>query len=100
MGDIHGDIVKAAAALCAAGVLGEEDGLPIWTGGDTTVVQIGDVLDRGDSEIGERLQPPPPLLSAAQASLLHAIFCSVPGDRTVTECTQKSLPFRLIGQGA
>lgn len=60
MGDIHGDIVKAAAALCAAGVLGEEDGLPIWTGGDTTVVQIGDVLDRGDSEIGERLQPPPP----------------------------------------
>ena len=53
VGDIHGDIVKAAAALCAAGVLGEEDGLPIWTGGDTTIVQIGDVLDRGDSEIGE-----------------------------------------------
>ena len=53
VGDIHGDIVKAAGALCAAGVLGEEDGLPVWTGGNTTIVQIGDVLDRGDSEIGE-----------------------------------------------
>ncbi len=24
-----------------------------WVGGNTTVVQLGDVLDRGDSEIGE-----------------------------------------------
>ena len=32
----------------------EEDrmGRPLWCGGDTVVVQLGDVLDRGDCEIG------------------------------------------------
>lgn len=30
----------------------QKDGRPIWVGGDTTVVQMGDVLDRGDVEIG------------------------------------------------
>ena len=27
-------------------------GRPLWCGGDTVVVQLGDVLDRGDCEIG------------------------------------------------
>ncbi len=52
VGDIHGDLPKAIRALEVAGVLGEQDGRPLWTGGDTTVVQLGDVLDRGDCEIG------------------------------------------------
>ena len=32
----------------------EEDrmGRPLWCGNDTVVVQLGDVLDRGDCEIG------------------------------------------------
>lgn len=55
VGDIHGDLPKAIRALEVAGVLGEQDGRPLWTGGDTTIVQLGDVLDRGDCEIGTYL---------------------------------------------
>jgi len=51
IGDIHGDLQKALACLELAGVLAENDGHVRWVGGDTTVVQLGDVLDRGDSEI-------------------------------------------------
>jgi len=51
VGDIHGDLQKALACLELAGVLAEDDGQVCWVGGDTTVVQLGDVLDRGDSEI-------------------------------------------------
>jgi hypothetical protein len=51
IGDIHGDLQKALSCLELAGVLAEDDGHVRWVGGDTTVVQLGDVLDRGDSEI-------------------------------------------------
>lgn len=51
IGDLHGDLQKALQSLELAGVLEEEDGQVRWVGGDTTVVQLGDVLDRGDSEI-------------------------------------------------
>lgn len=51
IGDIHGDLQKAIECLELAGVLGEVDGHAKWIGGNTTVVQLGDVLDRGDSEI-------------------------------------------------
>jgi hypothetical protein len=51
IGDIHGDIQKLLDCLVIAGlVLQDEDGLR-WIGGDATVVQLGDVLDRGDAEI-------------------------------------------------
>lgn len=53
VGDIHGDLRKAIASLEAAQVLQELDGQVRWAGGDTVVVQLGDVLDRGDSEIGQ-----------------------------------------------
>ena len=53
VGDIHGDIRKAITSLGIAGVLAEDDAQrPVWVGGDTVVVQLGDVLDRGDHEIG------------------------------------------------
>ena len=54
IGDLHGDIGQARRALRTAGVLDDEDdaGNPRWVGGDTTLVQLGDILDRGDDEIG------------------------------------------------
>ena len=53
LGDVHGDIGQARRALSIAGVLGDGGDAvnPEWTGGDTVVVQVGDVLDRGDDEI-------------------------------------------------
>ena len=53
VGDIHGDLQKTVTSLKVAGVLEEDrNGRPLWCGGDTVVVQLGDVLDRGDCEIG------------------------------------------------
>ena len=54
VGDVHGDLQKVLACLEMAGVLAEDDGHIKWVGGDATVVQLGDVLDRGDCEIGAR----------------------------------------------
>jgi hypothetical protein len=53
VGDLHGDLGKTVDSLVLAGVLTERDGQPAWCGGDTVVVQLGDVLDRGDHEIGQ-----------------------------------------------
>lgn len=54
VGDLHGDMQKTKKSLQLARVAAEkEDGKLVWTGGDTVVVQLGDVLDRGDCEIGE-----------------------------------------------
>lgn len=47
IGDFHGDIGGARAALRAAGAIDDHDK---WIGGDLVVVQTGDVLDRGDDE--------------------------------------------------
>ena len=47
IGDIHGDLGGARAALKAAGAIDDKDQ---WIGGDLVVVQTGDVLDRGDDE--------------------------------------------------
>jgi len=47
IGDFHGDLGGARAALRAAGAIDEADR---WIGGELVVVQTGDVLDRGDDE--------------------------------------------------
>lgn len=48
IGDIHGDLQKARQSLMAAQVMDENNQ---WIGGNTTVVQVGDLLDRGGEEI-------------------------------------------------
>ncbi|KAI3908452.1 hypothetical protein MKX01_009254 [Papaver californicum] len=50
VGDLHGDMTQTRSALEMAGVL-SPDGRNIWTGGETVLVQLGDILDRGEDEI-------------------------------------------------
>ncbi|GAB4824315.1 Glycosylated integral ER membrane protein [Ancistrocladus abbreviatus] len=50
VGDLHGDLSKARSALNIAGVL-SSDGQDSWTGGETVLIQVGDILDRGEDEI-------------------------------------------------
>jgi hypothetical protein len=47
IGDLHGDLAAARAALRTAGAIDDRDR---WIGGALVVVQTGDVLDRGDDE--------------------------------------------------
>jgi hypothetical protein len=47
IGDLHGDANAARAVLRLAGAIDDHDR---WIGGDLVVVQLGDVLDRGDGE--------------------------------------------------
>uniref|UniRef100_A0ACD5VRF8 Uncharacterized protein n=2 Tax=Avena sativa TaxID=4498 RepID=A0ACD5VRF8_AVESA len=51
VGDLHGDINQTRAALVMAGVLCPESDGHVWTGGQTVLVQVGDILDRGEDEI-------------------------------------------------
>ncbi|KAJ4842544.1 Shewanella-like protein phosphatase 2 [Turnera subulata] len=48
VGDLHGDLEKTKQSLRLAGVI---DGQGQWAGGSSTVVQVGDVLDRGGEEL-------------------------------------------------
>ena len=47
VGDVHGDVEALGATLRACGLVGEGGD---WVGGDATLVQLGDVLGRGDAE--------------------------------------------------
>ncbi len=47
IGDLHGDLAATRAALRLAGAIDERDH---WSGGDLTVVQTGDQIDRGDED--------------------------------------------------
>ncbi|XP_066385711.1 shewanella-like protein phosphatase 1 isoform X5 [Miscanthus floridulus] len=51
IGDVHGDLSQTRAALVLAGVLSAESEDHLWTGGRTVLVQVGDILDRGEDEI-------------------------------------------------
>ena len=54
LGDVHGDAQALRDMLQVAGVIERSDNLSDgieWTGGNTILVQNGDILDRGDSEL-------------------------------------------------
>ncbi|KEH20021.1 putative protein-tyrosine-phosphatase [Medicago truncatula] len=48
IGDLHGDFNKTKQALRLAGIIDSSDR---YIGGSTTVVQVGDILDRGGREL-------------------------------------------------
>ncbi|KAI3716407.1 hypothetical protein L1987_67266 [Smallanthus sonchifolius] len=48
IGDLHGDLQKSKQSLRLAGLIDSHDH---WCGGDSTLVQVGDVLDRGGQEL-------------------------------------------------
>uniref|UniRef100_A0A2P2JUR5 Uncharacterized protein At1g18480 n=1 Tax=Rhizophora mucronata TaxID=61149 RepID=A0A2P2JUR5_RHIMU len=50
VGDLHGDLAQTRHALEMAGVL-SSDGQDLWIGRETVLVQLGDILDRGEDEI-------------------------------------------------
>ena len=48
-GDVHGDVNALRSCLQIAGLV---DPANRWTGGTAHLVQLGDILDRGDAERG------------------------------------------------
>ena len=75
VGDLHGDLMKTIKVLELCKLIAPpEQGKPArWIGGDTIVVQMGDILDRGDDEIGATL------LSVSVVTLfLISLFCFAP----------------------
>jgi len=48
IGDLHGDLEAARTALQLANAMDEADR---WIGGNLTLVQLGDILDRGDDAV-------------------------------------------------
>lgn len=73
VGDIHGDLAKAITLFKLAGVVEEVDRRLIWIGGDTTVVQLGDVLDRGAQEIGVYSVT---ISGCASQTICDMVFCA------------------------
>ncbi len=73
VGDIHGDLAKAITLFKLAGVVEEVDRRLVWTGGNTTIVQLGDVLDRGAQEIGEHLEIRDARLAGCFRRCIHAV---------------------------
>jgi len=49
LGDVHGDLLQTLRALKLGGLIDESGSK--WTGGNTVLVQVGDILDRGDHEL-------------------------------------------------
>lgn len=76
VGDLHGDMEKTVKSLQLARVLSlDRRGRATWVGGDTVLVQLGDVLDRGNAEIGEQPSLTDYHDSALPATAHHLCAC-------------------------
>lgn len=79
-----GDLAQSMRALQLAGVIGLDGNRAVWTGGNTTLVQMGDILDRGNEEIGA---PPPPLFPQPS---LHRLSSALRAPRHAPALTTQS----------
>lgn len=93
IGDLHGDLTAARGALKLAGVIDDQDH---WIGGDTTIIQTGDILDRGDDEskildLFDRLAVEAPKTGGAVIQLLgnHELMNAAHDFRYVTPGGQR-----------
>jgi hypothetical protein len=93
IGDLHGDLSAARAALRAAGAI---DGGDHWIGGKLVVIQTGDVLDRGNDEshileLLERLDGEAHAIGGALIELLgnHELMNAAGDFRYVTPAGQQ-----------
>ena len=94
LADVHGDYRALCAALTAAGLL--DAGTGGWCGGDTTLVQLGDILDRGDSEaecweLLQRLKAEAPASGGGVVCLVGDRPCHTTPRRGRTECAHPPL---------
>lgn len=52
VGDVHGDLAQTLKVLKIAGLIEEQVGGEVtWVGGNATLIQLGDLTDRGDFEV-------------------------------------------------
>lgn len=91
IGDVHGDLAAARAVLRLGGAIDAEDR---WIGGDLTVVQVGDQIDRGDDDravidLFDRL--------AEQAEAAGGAVRSLNGNHELMNAT---FDFRYVTEGA
>ena len=90
IGDVHGDVNAMRTALKSSGIIDSKDK---WIGGKSVLVQVGDQLDRGDSEraiydLLFRLQDSAPQSGGA----VHILF----GNH---ELMNARLDFRYVSKG-
>eukprot|EP00955_Chlamydomonas_euryale_P111910 366097-Chlamydomonas_euryale.AAC.23 len=105
VGDLHGDWRKTVDSFRTAGVINvTEDSEIVWTGGDAIVVQLGDVMDRGDHEIGRVLfaGPGPACMPWPRVG---AQFCAesaacVQTETCLKRCMQNCRSNRQVPQGS
>jgi len=98
IGDNHADLDQTLAALRTGGVIDSELD---WTGGDTIVVQTGDIMDRGveEKEVIDLYETLRPLARAAGGDIInmngnHEIMTAYADYRYVMEAA--CLPFMEI----
>lgn len=95
IGDLHGDLEATVRLLRLAGLI---DSKQRWAGGDATLVQLGDVLDRGTEESGcfELLRG----LKAEASAAGGSVVCLLGNHEVLNVCGEASNYIHASAHGA